>query len=122
MALVVVATTTASAAKALATPAAARRIGLRFSLVDLQRAATQFLAIQCCDCLVGFGWIFHFNKGEAPRAAGFAVRNYADFLDCAVRLKYTAQFRFGCAVGQVANIQVLHWSSLSAAVTAAKVG
>jgi hypothetical protein len=39
-----------------------------------------------------------FDKGEAARAAGFAIRNNADALDCSVRLEYAAQFRLGGAM------------------------
>src|ERR1022692_4174203 len=98
VALVVVATAATSAAKTFSTTAAAWSIRLWFCFVDLQCSAAQFRAIQGSDRLVGFCRIGHFHKGKAPRTAGFTVRNDADLLDCAMRLKHAAQLGFRGAV------------------------
>jgi hypothetical protein len=95
MALIIVATAPASTAKPFPTTSAARRIGLRFRFIDLQRPPTHLSAIQRRDCLVSFRRIGHFHKSEASRAAGLAIRNDADPLDGAMRLESAAQFGFG---------------------------
>jgi hypothetical protein len=99
MPLVIVAAAAASATKALSTAAsAARRVGLRLCLVDLQGAASEFRSIQSGYCPIGFRCIGHFDEAEAAGASGFAVGDNADFLDCAMRLKQAAQLWFGGAV------------------------
>src|ERR1039458_6784894 len=97
--LVIVAAAAASATEALSTAsAAARRVGLRFRFVDLQGAAAEFGSIQRRYRLVRFRRIGHLDEAEAAGAAGFAVGDNADFLDCAMRLKQAAQLWFGGAV------------------------
>src|ERR1022692_1396533 len=96
MALIVVAAA-ASTAKTLSS-STARRIGLRLRLVNLQRATAKLSSIQCCDSFIRFRRIGHLDKGEAPGAAGFTVRNNADTLDCAMRLEQAAKLGFRGAV------------------------
>jgi hypothetical protein len=71
MPLVIVAAAAASATKALSTAAsaAARRVGLRLCLVDLQGAASEFRSIQSGYCLIGFRCIGHFDEAEAAGAS-----------------------------------------------------
>jgi hypothetical protein len=104
--LIVIATTAAAAAAETLSPASATawRIGFGFRFVNLQRATSQVCAIQGGDRLVGFSGISHFDKSKAAGAAGFTVRNNADTLDCAVRLKQATKLGLGSAVRQVADV------------------
>src|ERR1700683_980341 len=86
--LIIVATAASPATEALS--AATRSVGLWFGFVDLQRAAANFGSIQRRDRLVGLRRIGHLNKGEAAGASGFAVRDNAAALDCAMRFKQAA--------------------------------
>src|SRR6202011_3407331 len=98
----------ATASAATKTLSAFWTVRLRFSFIDGQGAATQFGPIQRGDSLIGFAGIGHLHKSKTARAAGFAVRYQADFLNCTMRLKNSTQFSFGCAVGQIAHVKVLH--------------
>jgi hypothetical protein len=103
--LIVVATVAAATAEALPTAAAAAR-GICFGLgfVDLQCPAAKLFSIQGRDCLIGFAGICHFDEGESAGATGFAIGYDAYALDCAMRLKQAAEFRFGGAVRQIPDV------------------
>jgi hypothetical protein len=122
--LIVIATPTASTTESLsASASAARGIGLRLGFVNLQGPAAEFLAIQGSHCLIRFCRIGHFNKSESARASGFPIGDNTHLFDCPVRLKRSAKLRLGCAVRQIAYIQILHRSpSLSAAIAIANAG
>jgi hypothetical protein len=124
--LIVIATPAASTTKSLsasASASAARGIGLRLGFVNLQGPAAEFLAIQGSHCLIRFGRIGHFNKSESARASGFPIGDNAHLFDGPVRLKQSAKLRLGCAVRQVAYVQIFHRSpSLSAGIAIANVG
>src|SRR2546423_11188733 len=85
-----------------------RTVGFRLSFVDRQGAATEIGPVQRGDRCISFAGVGHLDKSETPRAAGFAVGHKADFFNCAMRLENSAQFAFGCAVGQIAHVKVLH--------------
>jgi hypothetical protein len=98
VALIVVASTSPATAKTLPTAAAARRIGLRFSLINLQRAASKIGAVQGGDRLIGFAGVGHLDESKASRASGFAVSDNADALHGAMRLEQAAKLWLGGAV------------------------
>jgi hypothetical protein len=112
MTLIVVAaasaTTTTAKSLSAATTAAAGLVRLWFRLIDLKVAASKFGSVQRRNGFVGFRRIGHLDKGETAGAAGFTIGNNAYAFDGAVRFKHAAQFRFGGAVRQIANIQILH--------------
>jgi hypothetical protein len=96
--IVVAAATASTAAEALSAPASAWGVGLRLRFVDLQCASAQLSSVQCSDRFVRFCRVRHLDESEAPGAAGLAIRNNADALDCSVCLKQAAKLRFGGAV------------------------
>src|SRR6478672_11113645 len=109
--MVVVAPTSATATtkpSATTTAAALGTIRLRLGLIDGQGSSTKIGSVQCGNCFIGCTGIGHFHEPETPRAPGFAVRYKGDFFHGAVRFEDVTQFGFGGAVGQIANIQVLH--------------
>jgi hypothetical protein len=93
------------------TTAAARRaaaISLGTGFVNVQRAPTQFFAIERGNCFLRFRGIGHFDEGKAARTASIAIGHDADLLDGPVGLEQRPQLCFGGAVGDVANKQLLH--------------
>jgi hypothetical protein len=116
MALVIVASTAATAgttattsgAAASAAGSAGTAIGFGTGLVDIQRTSAEFFAVQGCDGFLGFAGIGHLYEGESARASGVTVRDQTDLIDFAVRFKQGSQFRFGGAVREVANKKLLH--------------
>jgi hypothetical protein len=82
------------------------RLGLRF--IDLQSASAKLRSVQSSNRLIGFARIGHFHKPESSRASSFAIGYNADFLDRSVRFENRSQLRLGGAVGQVADVKVLH--------------
>jgi hypothetical protein len=118
MTLVVVATatattaaasTTASSAKTLA--AAFRAIGFWFGLIDSQGPATEVGPVQCGNGIRSLSGIRHFDESEAARAPGLTVGDQCDLLHRAMRFEHVAEFGFGRAVRQVANVQIFHCNS-----------
>jgi hypothetical protein len=105
------ASTTAATAARTSTTAAARRaaaIGLRSGFINVQRAPTEFFAIERGNCFFRFRGIGHFDEGKAARTASIAIGYDADLLDGPVRLEQRPQLCFGGAVGDVADKQLLH--------------
>jgi hypothetical protein len=100
--IVVTAAATAATTKALSTTFGA--VGLWFGFVDGQGATPKVGPIQGCDGLVGFAGAGHFHERETPRSAGFPVGDEGDFFHRPVRLKNLAQFTFGCAMWQIADV------------------
>jgi hypothetical protein len=99
MTLIVVAASAAGASTARALPAAATAtktlatawaIGLRLSLVDLERATAKFGSVQGRNGLFGFAGVGHFDEGESTRPSGFTVRDHADSFDGSVGLEQIA--------------------------------
>src|SRR5438552_12916805 len=114
MALIIVATTAATATKSLSTTAAPGPVGLGLRLVDFQRASAQFRSIQRRHGFIGLGCIGHFHKSKSASAAGLPIGNYAHVFHRTVSFEHSSQFRFGCAVGQISDVKDLHClSSLS---------
>jgi hypothetical protein len=117
MSTVVVAPTAAasaaSTAKTLASTAASasRAIRLWLGLVDGQRASAQIGSVERCDGLIGFTSIRHFDKPKSTGLPRIAVGDEGDFFHRAVWLEDISQLGFGCAVGQISNVQVLHRNS-----------
>ena len=112
MAPIVIATASSTATEPLA--AAPWALGPRLRLIDRQFAATEFASIECRDGLLGLARVGHFHKSEPSRATRLPVCYKADLLDGTVCFESGSQFRFGCAVGQIANVKVFHFiSSLS---------
>src|ERR1700751_763815 len=101
--------TPASAAKTVA--ASPWTICLRFGLIDGQRSSAHVGPVERRDGLVGFTGIAHFDKPETTGAARLPVGHETYFFHRALCLKQAAQVGFGCAVGQVSNVQVLHRNS-----------
>jgi hypothetical protein len=109
MSAIIVAPPSASTAKTMAS--APRTFGLRFGLVDGQGSSAEIRPIESRDSLVGFTGIGHFHEPEPTRASSIPVGHERDLFDRTVRLKEISQFGFGCAVGQIPNIKVLHRNS-----------
>src|SRR5579864_3027632 len=106
--------TSAAAAKSLAAAAALWTIGLRLGFVDGQCPSTEFGSVERGNGLVRRRGIGHLHESETARAARLPVGDQGDFFYGAVRLEHIAQFGLGRAVGQIADIQILHCiSSLS---------
>jgi len=118
MALVVVASTTAttgtSTAAASGTPtatttgSAGTALGLGTRLVDIQRTSAQLFAIQSGDGFFGFGGVGHFYKCKSSGSASVAIGDKADLVDFAMRFKQSSQLSFRGAVREVANKKLLH--------------
>jgi hypothetical protein len=102
------ASTTAAGTSATAAGSAGTAIGLGTGLVDVQRAATKLFPIQSRDGFFGFRGVGHFYKGKASGASGVTIRDHADLIDFAVRLKQGSQLCFGGAVREIANKKLLH--------------
>src|SRR6266545_3426588 len=111
VATVVVATAAAPATTTEALSTALWPIGLWLGLVDGQGSSAQVGSVQNRDRLIGLTGIRHFHKAETARTTRLPVGHQSDFLHGPVRLENVAQFGFGCAMGQISNVQVLHCSS-----------
>src|SRR5437879_865051 len=104
----------AASASAKSLAAALWTIGLWLGFVDSQRPSTQFSSVERGNGLVRRRGIGHLHESETARAARLPAGNECDFFYRAVRLEHIAQFGLGRAVGQIADIQILHCiSSLS---------
>src|SRR6476646_1414156 len=99
---------TTAARTSAASAGRATAIGLGTGFVNVQRAPTQFLAIERGDGFLRFGGIGHFDERKSARTAGVAIGHDADLLDGAVGFEQRPQLCFGGAVGDVANKQLLH--------------
>src|SRR5450759_2347349 len=70
-----------------ATTTAARTIGLRTSLVDVQRAAIQFPAVNRGNCLLGFSIVSHLHKPKSSGLSGVTIGTDVDTVYGAVSFK-----------------------------------
>src|SRR5579884_322667 len=77
-----------AAASAAAVSAAEPALGLRARLIDVQRPAVDFPAIEAVDGGVGFGIDAHLDEGESTRMAGIAIGDDVDAVDGAVRIEH----------------------------------
>src|SRR5215467_4992699 len=109
MAAVTVAAASASTSKTRA--ATSGTVGLGFGLVDRQGSSAQISPIECRDRRIGFTGIGHFNKAETSGAARVPIGHERDLFHRAMCLEDISQHRFGCAVGQILNVKVLHRNS-----------
>jgi hypothetical protein len=64
-----------------------------------------------CDGPVGFTGIGHFDEPEPTRATSILVGHQCDLFDAAVCPEDISQLSFGCSVGQIPNVKVLHRNS-----------
>jgi hypothetical protein len=109
MATIVVAPTTASTAKTLATTP--RMLGLGFGLVDGQGPASQIGSIQGRYRFVGFTGIGHLDEPETTGSSRIPIGDQCDLFDRAMCLEKVAQFGFRRAVRQISNVKVFHCNS-----------
>jgi hypothetical protein len=109
MTAVIVAGTSASAGKTMAS--APGTVGLGFGLVDGQRSSAQISPIERRDRLVGFTGIGHFDEPETTGAARIPIGHEDDLFDRAMCLEDISLLRFGCVVGQIPNVKVFHRNS-----------
>jgi hypothetical protein len=109
MTTVVIAPAAASTAKTMAFTS--WTLGLGFGLVDGQRSSAHIGSIERRDRLVGFTGIRHFDERETTRASRIPIGHKCDFFHGPVHLEDVSQLSFGCAVGQVPNVKVLHRDS-----------
>jgi hypothetical protein len=80
---------------------------LRPSLVDLECATAEILAIQAVDRSAGFRVGRHLDEAEALALARVTVGNDLDRLDLAELCKLLLQLVFGDLERQIADIQLL---------------
>jgi hypothetical protein len=112
MALIVVASTTATAGTST-TPAAAAgsartALGFGTGFVDIQCASAEVFPVQSGDGFFGFGGVGHFYKRKSSGASRITVGDQADLIDFAVGFKQGSQLCFGGAMREVANKKLLH--------------
>jgi hypothetical protein len=94
-----------TSSKALTTAWAIR---LGFGFINLQSPATEFAPIQRSDGFLCFARVRHLNKGKTSRAAGVAVGYDANLIHLTMGFEKASQLGLAGAVGQVANVKVLH--------------
>jgi hypothetical protein len=105
-------TTTAGTAAAAATTEAAATtaaaLGLRPSLVDVERTAIEIGSIERRNRAVRFGGVRHFDERKTARAAGIAVGYEVYTIHLSVGLKERTDGRFSCCEIQIAYKDVFH--------------
>jgi hypothetical protein len=69
-------------------------------------------SVQLVDRLIGVP-VVHLHEAEAARAAGFAVGDHSHRVDLPDGGKEIPEVRLGGAPGEVADIDLLHLSSLA---------
>src|SRR5262249_28588365 len=106
---VVVSPTAASTAKTMAPAPGAFR--LRPGLVDGQGSSAQIGSVKCHGRLISFTGIGHFHERETTGASRIPVGHESYLFHCTVCLEEVSQLGFGCAVGQIPNVKVLHGNS-----------
>src|SRR5438045_1212911 len=94
-----------ASAKALA---AAWTVRLRLGFINLKGSAAEFGTVQCCNSLLSFTRIRHFDECKTARTSGFPIRHHADLVNLAVCLEETAQLGLGGAMRQISHVKVLH--------------
>jgi len=92
---------------------AATTLGLRTSLIDVQRAAFEIRTVQAGDGPVGFLCVAHFDKRKAAGAAGITIRNQIDTINCSIPLEHGTNRRIGSGKIQIAYKNILHVITLS---------
>jgi hypothetical protein len=100
------------AAPEAAIASATRAIGARASLIDVERAAHEILAVQGLDRLFGFGVIGHLHESESLRLAGVPVHDDCHGVNLAVSLERFLQFGLTRIEGHIAYVE-LHCDLLS---------
>jgi len=99
-------TATTAAAKAAATTAAA--LGLRPSLINVERTAIEIGSVESRNRTVGFGGVRHLDERKTARATGVTVRYQVDTVHLSVRLEERTDGRFSCCKIQIAYKDVFH--------------
>jgi hypothetical protein len=105
------ATATAGTASAAATAAAASSaptasVRSRFSLIDIDEASLQILAVQLFDCFFGFLLRRHFNESKSFGLAAVLVFYDVGVINFAKRCKSLSQIIFCCLRRQISNIDI----------------
>jgi len=103
----------AAESPATATTSAKAALGLRPCLVDVQRATIQGVPVEGGNCLIRLAFIFHFDKCETTRPAGFAIRHNPGAIHLAISFEEAANTLFGGIEVQVAYENILHSVLLS---------
>src|SRR5262249_27479590 len=110
MTTIVVAPTSPSTAKAMAS-AALRTFRFRFGLVDGQGSSAEIGSVERQNRLIGFTGIGHFDEPETTGAASIPIGHQCDLFDRAVWFEDVSQLGLSCAVGEVSNVNVLNCNS-----------
>jgi hypothetical protein len=104
------ATATAGTASAAATAAASSAptasVRSRFSLIDIDEASLQILAVQLFDCFFGFLLRRHFNESKSFGLAAVLVLYDVGVINFAKRCKSLSQIIFCCLRRQISNIDI----------------
>jgi len=98
--------------------AAAAAVVLGTRLVNVERAAVDFTAVQAGDGAIRIGGFGHFDKRKTTRPAGIPIRDQIDTFDVAVRRKQRSDRRFSSGKIQIAYENVLHNNSSVLAIRA----
>jgi hypothetical protein len=102
------ATSAAMTTAAAATAATARSVGFGPSLVDLEIASADRLAIEGRDGFDGFGIIGHFHKSEAARSTGLAIGDNMNAPDLAEGLEQRGQIGLGGLKTHIPDKKTFH--------------
>jgi hypothetical protein len=86
----------------------ARAVGFGPSLVDLEIASAELLAIEGRNGFGGFGIIGHFHKGEAARPAGLAIGDNMNAPDLAEGLEQRSQIGFRSLKTHISDKKTFH--------------
>jgi hypothetical protein len=102
--------TTAAVASATTATASAASAFTRAGFVDHQRASADIAAIDGGNCLLRFVFGCHFDKSEAARLAGVAIRDDLSGSHVAGLSEQVMEFLVGHLVAQIADIKFgCHW-------------
>jgi hypothetical protein len=103
------ATATTTATVATVSAAAARStVGLRPSLIDVQRSAAQVSSIELVNGAFPFRIDAHLDKGEPSGLPCIAVGNNVHTINSPIRLKHRAERIFGCPEAEIPYKNILH--------------
>jgi hypothetical protein len=101
----------AAAATAAVSTAAAAAVFFRPGLIDIQRPAIEFPAIQTGNGCIGFGRHTHFHESKASGTSGVPVGNDVDTVHRAIFLKHRSNRIFGSSEAEVSNENILQLRS-----------
>src|SRR5262249_42557942 len=93
--------TTATATLSATAAKSAAAFRLRTGLIDVQRPATQVLAVQALNRPISLAIVVHFYKAKAARSARFTVRQNCNTVDRAELLEHLTNIAFGRRERQV---------------------